>query len=58
VPQCAAGRDPDQRLAHDVACFFEVHLADALAIALEFDVFAEQFADLFAAVDGGDDEAR
>ena len=27
-------------LAHDVACFFEVHLADALAVALEFDVFA------------------
>ena len=40
------------------ADFVEVGLADALAVALKFDVLAEQLADIFPTADGGDDEVR
>lgn len=36
--------------------FLEVHFADAFAVALDFDLFAELLAEFRAAADGGDDE--
>ena len=57
--ECVAGHRRvwvSRRVEGVSADIVEVGLADALAVALEFDVLAEQLADILATMDGGDDE--